>query len=40
MRLNLRLTGNADSVPFDDVPQLTGALHKWLEARNPGHKGK
>lgn len=30
MRLNLRLTGNTDPVPFDHLHQLTGALHKWL----------
>lgn len=30
MRLNLRLTGNAEPVPFDHTHQLTGALHKWL----------
>lgn len=30
MRLNLRLTGNTEPVPFDHLHQLTGALHKWL----------
>jgi CRISPR-associated endoribonuclease Cas6 len=30
MRLNLRLSGNTEPVPFDHLHQLTGALHKWL----------
>jgi len=30
MRLNLRLIGNTEPVPFDHLHQLTGALHKWL----------
>ncbi len=37
MRLNLRLTGNIDPVPFDHLHQLTGALHKWLGEQNPEH---
>ena len=30
MRLNLRLTGNTEPVPFNHLHQLTGTLHKWL----------
>ena len=30
MRLNLRLTGNTDPVPFNHLHRLTGVLHKWL----------
>ena len=30
MRLNLRLTGNTEPVPFNHLHHLTGALHKWL----------
>jgi CRISPR-associated endoribonuclease Cas6 len=37
MRLNLRLTGNTEPVPFDHLHRLTGALHKWLGEANPEH---
>ncbi len=37
MRLNLRLTGNTEPVPFDHLHRLTGALHKWLGEENPEH---
>lgn len=30
MRLNLRLTGNTEPVPFDHLHKLTGTLHKWM----------
>lgn len=30
MRLNLRLTGNTEPVPFNHLHYLTGALHKWI----------
>lgn len=30
MRLNLRLTGNTEPVPYDHLHHLTGTLHKWL----------
>jgi CRISPR-associated endoribonuclease Cas6 len=39
MRLNLRLTGNTEPVPFDHLHRLTGALHKWLGTDNPEHDG-
>ena len=38
MRLNLRLTGNTEAVPFDHLHNLIGALHKWL-GRNELHDG-
>lgn len=37
MRFNLRLTPNAQRVPYDHLHQLTGALHKWLGDGNPEH---
>lgn len=36
MRLNLSLTPNSETVPFNYQHQLTGALHKWL-GRNDLH---
>ncbi len=39
MRLNLRLTGNTEPVPFNHLHRLTGALHKWLGAGNALHDG-
>jgi CRISPR-associated endoribonuclease Cas6 len=38
MRLNLRLTGNTEPVPYDHLHHLTGTLHKWL-GRNALHDG-
>ncbi len=38
MRLNLRLTGNTEPVPFNHLHRLTGALHKWL-GENALHDG-
>jgi CRISPR-associated endoribonuclease Cas6 len=38
MRLNLRLTGNTEPVPFNHLHHLTGALHKWL-GDNQVHDG-
>lgn len=38
MRLNLRLSGNTEPVPFDHLHHLTGALHKWL-GENELHDG-
>ncbi|NBC17350.1 MAG: CRISPR-associated protein Cas6 [Bacteroidetes bacterium] len=38
MRLNLKLTGNTEPVPFDHLHHLTGALHKWL-GENRLHDG-
>ena len=38
MRLNLRLTGNTEPVPFNHLHELTGALHKWL-GDNQVHDG-
>ena len=38
MRLNLRLTGNTEPVPFNHLHHLTGALHEWLGA-NRVHDG-
>lgn len=38
MRLNLRLTGHTEPVPYDHLHLLTGALHKWL-GRNEIHDG-
>lgn len=30
MRLHLDLTPNSETVPFNNIPILAGALHKWL----------
>lgn len=30
MRLHLTLSRNSESIPYDHVPVLAGALHKWL----------
>ena len=37
-RLHLRLSPNTATVPFDHLPRLTGALHKWL-GENSVHDG-
>lgn len=37
MRLNLRLSGATEPVPFNHLHRLTGALHKWLGANNSLH---
>ena len=37
-RLHLRLSPNTEPVPFDHLPRLTGALHKWL-GENDLHDG-
>lgn len=38
MRLNLKLSPNTEPVPFDNLHQMTGALHKWL-GTNTVHDG-
>lgn len=38
MRIQLSLSPNTSPVPFDHLPLLTGALHKWLGA-NDVHDG-
>lgn len=37
MRLNLQLTPNKDIVPYDHLPALVGAIHKWLGQDNDMH---
>ena len=39
MRLNLTLSPNTDSVPFNHLHWLTGTLHKWLGDDNALHDG-
>ena len=39
MRLNLTLSPNTDSVPFDHLHWLTGTLHKWAGPDNALHDG-
>jgi len=39
MRLNLTLSPNTDSVPFDHLHWLTGTLHKWVGPDNTLHDG-
>lgn len=36
MRVHLLLSGNTTPVPFDHLPALTGAIHKWI-GRNGVH---
>jgi CRISPR-associated endoribonuclease Cas6 len=38
MRLQLTLSPNRETVPFNHLPVLAGALHKWL-GDNTGHDG-
>lgn len=38
MRIKLKLTPNREPVPFNHLPVLTGALHKWL-GPNTEHDG-
>lgn len=38
MRLQLRLSPNTESVPFDHLHRLTGTLHKWI-GKNDVHDG-
>lgn len=37
MRLYLKLTQNKEVIPFNYQPYLTGALHKWIGAKNEEH---
>ena len=39
MRLNLALSHNTDSVPFNHLHWLTGTLHKWAGPDNALHDG-
>ena len=39
MRLNLTLSPNTDSVPFDHLHRLTGTFHKWVGPDNVLHDG-
>jgi len=39
MRLNLTLSSNTDSVPFNHLHWLTGTLHKWAGPDNALHDG-
>ena len=39
MRLNLALSPNTDSVPFNHLHWLTGTLHKWAGPDNALHDG-
>ena len=39
MRLNLTLSPNTDSVPFNHLHWLTGTLHKWAGSDNALHDG-
>lgn len=39
MRLNLTLSPNTDSVPFDHLHRLTGTFHKWVGPDNALHDG-
>lgn len=39
MRLQLQLSPNTHSVPFDHLHNLIGAIHKWLGPNNDQHDG-
>jgi CRISPR-associated endoribonuclease Cas6 len=39
MRLNLALSPNTDSVPFNHLHRLTGTFHKWAGPDNALHDG-
>ena len=39
MRLNLALSPNTDSIPFNHLHWLTGTLHKWAGPDNALHDG-